>query len=222
MVQGGRSGGGTRSLFWSHFAGTASKTGYTTVRRSDSPGGHPGRKPRPRPLGLRRPEATRPSSRGSASWVPPLKRRQSRRARGRCRGNRARRLSPVVLPQNLASRPRYPGARAAWVSLLPRLGSRASSSPGLLLKKVQGQEAAENPVDPFNVVQAFYILPVLRSQGRHHPPLAQRATPPPPFTTHPQTSPPPPPPFPRGGAGRGERMALGCKIPEDRDTVATH
>lgn len=104
VVQGGRSGGGTRSPFWSHFAGTASKTGYRTVR---SPGGHPSRKPLPRPLGPRRPEATRPSSRGSASWVPPLKRRQSPRARGRCRGNRARRLGPAVLPQNLASRPRY-------------------------------------------------------------------------------------------------------------------
>jgi len=32
-----------------------------------------------------------------------------------------------------------------------------ASSPGLLLRKVQGQEAAENAVDPFNVVLAFYI-----------------------------------------------------------------
>lgn len=114
VVQGGRSGGGRRSPFWAHFAGTVRKTGYRTVRGSNSPGSLPG---------PRQPEATRPSSRGIASWVPRLKRRQSPRARGRCRGNRGRRLGPAVLPQNLASRPRYPGYRDRGRGRPPPQGS---------------------------------------------------------------------------------------------------
>lgn len=147
-------GGGTRSVFWSHLLAQPARPATppyagVTVQEATQAGS-----PRPRPVRAYR----KPRGQVLAERLLVLPRsRQSRRARGRCRGNRVRRLSPAACPRTWPPAPASGSARAAWVFRYRDRG-RGRPPQGSFSRRLRAGGSRKSSRS-LNVVQAFLHPP---------------------------------------------------------------